>query len=257
MEDLQVYRFAGLVAAECALLAFLERSSSFLSNFQARKLCHAGTGLMLLQLDSRVQLTRYFVYIFGISALAMTWQVHPKLRPFRFGRQHDVGMTAYMFVAMIWFAFELPVHVLAPMFFADPMGAVVGRYLSGLKDKGIVNPVWWRGGGTQKTLGGSAAVLTFTMVTFAGPATFLQRLLVGIAAVLAEAIGGAYDNLFLVIVVVGSRMLFNFLDFGSPSLECARPACTGELAPMMPAFQTLLQSSTWSSASSQAFLGPY
>eukprot|EP00434_Breviolum_minutum_P037913 symbB.v1.2.033618.t1/scaffold4203.1/size69029/5 len=80
-------------------------------------------------------------------------------------------MTVYLVVAMVWFALELPIHVLAPMFFADPMGAVVGKYLSSMKDKGIVNPVWWTRGGVTKTLGGSAAVLTFTVITFAGPAS--------------------------------------------------------------------------------------
>ncbi|CAE7702031.1 unnamed protein product, partial [Symbiodinium sp. CCMP2456] len=57
-----------------------------LSNFQARKLCHAGTGLMLLQLDSRDEHTRYFVYMIGLGSLALTWEVHPKLKPFRFGK---------------------------------------------------------------------------------------------------------------------------------------------------------------------------
>ncbi|CAE8588592.1 unnamed protein product [Polarella glacialis] len=223
---MEVHHFAGMVAAECAMLAFLQKGTSCLSNFQARKLCHAGTGLMLLQLESRQQLARYFVYATGLCAMALTWEVHPKLKPFRFGKARDIGMTAYMLVAMLWFSLELPVHVLAPMFFADPMGAVVGKYLSSLKDKGVVNPVWWSRGGTTKTLGGSAAVLFFTVLTYAGPATLLQRLAVGLAAVLAEAVGGAYDNLCLVIVVVGSRMLMNTVEFGSPSLEHGRPQFT-------------------------------
>ncbi|CAK9037814.1 unnamed protein product [Durusdinium trenchii] len=210
-------------AFECCLLAFLEKSTQTLSNFQARKICHAGTGLMLLQLDSREEFVRYFVYVIAVVSLAMTWEIHPKLKPFRFGKSRDIGMTVYMIVAVIWFALELPIHVLAPMFFADPMGAVVGKYLSSMKDKGIVNPVWWNRGGVTKTLGGSAAVLAFTVITFAGPASLWQRLLVGVVAMLAEAIGGAYDNLLLVMVVVGFRMLFNTMDFGSPSLEHSRP----------------------------------
>ena len=67
---------------------------------------------------------------------------------------HIFRMTVYLIVAVIWFALELPIHawsllvprdvcsffsqhfhstyfgfgkVLAPMFFADPMGAVVGK----------------------------------------------------------------------------------------------------------------------------------
>lgn len=247
---MEVSRFAGLVAAECALLAFLEQSSNFLSNFQARKLCHAGTGLMLLQLDSRQQLVRYFVYLMGLGALAMTWEVHPKLKPFRFGKARDIGMTVYMLVAMLWFFLQLPVHVLAPMFFADPMGAVVGRYLSSLKDKGVHNPVWWTYGGVTKTLGGSAAVFAFTVITFAAPATLTQRAVVGTAAVLAEAIGGAYDNLLLVIVVVGSRMYLNSAEFGSTSLEHGRPPFRGELDPLASFFRLAPQAQS-------SFLGGY
>jgi len=221
-----------LLVLECALLAFLEKSKGLLSDFQARKLCHAGTGLFLLQLDSRIQLFRYFVYSVGCGAMALTWEVHPRLKPFRFGKPRDIGMTAYMLVAMLWFSLELPVHVLAPMFFADPMGAVVGKYLSSMKDRGIHNPVWWRRGGVTKTLGGSAAVFLFTVLTFASPATLPQRMAVGLLAVLAEAIGGAYDNLLLVIIVVGCRMLLNQLEFGSPSLEYMRPPMSSSLTPL-------------------------
>merc|ERR1719401_3004524 len=94
----------------------------------------------------------------------MTWELIPGLRPFRFGKSRDIGMTVYLLVAMLWFWLELPILVLAPMFFADPAGAIVGKWLSGLKDKGVINPVWWRGGGTTKTVGGSAAVLVITVV---------------------------------------------------------------------------------------------
>merc|ERR1719414_228564 len=133
----------------------------------------------------------------AVGGLVMTWEVVPKLKPFRFGKARDIGMTVYM----LWFYSQLPIRALAPMFFADPAGAIVGKYLSSLKDRGVRNPVWWRGGGTQKTIGGSAAVLLFTAVSFAPPATLAQRLLVGVLAVLAEALGGAFDNLLLVIVV--------------------------------------------------------
>lgn len=215
--------FLGLVVFECALLAFLQKSNECLSNFHARKICHAGTGLLLLQLDSRQEEARWFVYMIGVGSLAMTWEIHPRLKPFRFGKSRDIGISAYLIVAMLWFRLQLPIRVLAPMFFADPAGAVVGKFLSGLKDQGFVNPVWWSKGGTTKTIGGSMAVLVFTILTFAGPASLTERLIIGILAVLAEAIGGAFDNLLLVGVVVGARLLLNFLHFGSPSLEYGRP----------------------------------
>lgn len=220
MEDAWFY--CVLIAVECALLAFLEKSTECLTNFQARKMCHAGTGLLLLQLDSYDAQARYFVYLVGVGAMAQTWELIPKIKPFRFGKSRDIGMTVYMTVAIFWFYMHQPIRVLAPMFFADPAGAIVGKYLSSLKDRGVRNPVWWRGGGTTKTVGGSAAVLLFTVISFAPPATLLQRVVIGMLAVLAEALGGAFDNLLLVIVVVGSRLLLNALEFGEVSLEPGR-----------------------------------
>jgi len=225
--------YLSIIVMECALLAFLEKSERCISNFQARKMVHAGTGLMLLQFDSRKPQARMLVYLIGIFSLAMTWELIPGLRPFRFGKSRDIGMTVYLVVAMLWFWLELPIVVLAPMFFADPAGAVVGKWLSSLKDRGVLNPVWWRGGGTTKTVGGSAAVLVFTALTFAAPATPAQRLVVGALAVLAEALGGAFDNLLLVLCVVGSRLALNAMETGRFSLEVGLESSRRLVAPPM------------------------
>jgi len=215
-----------LLIVELAWVGFLEKSAACISDFQARKLCHSGTGLVLLQLDSREPQARNFVYIVGLGALAVTWGLIPQIKPFRFARRHDEGMTVFMIVAMIWFYMELPIQVLAPMFFADPAGAVVGKYLSSLKEYGVPNPIWWRGGGTKKSVGGSAAVFVFTMLTLASPATILQRFVVGVLAVFFEALGGAFDNLLLVLLVIGSRMCFNFQESGEFSLRLSSDAPT-------------------------------
>lgn len=208
-----------LIGFESCLLTFLQNTSKCISSFHARKLCHAGTGLVLLQLDSQIVEARFFVYLVGLGALAVTWNMVPFMKPFRWARLHDEGMTAYCIVAMLWFWMQLPIAVLAPMFFADPAGAVVGKGLSGMKDRGVPNPVWWRANGTQKTVGGSLAVLLVTAVAFVAPATLPQRLLVGVVAALAEAMGGAYDNVLLVLVVVGARVLLNMAEFGTGSLR--------------------------------------
>jgi len=160
------------------------------------------------------------VYAMGVCAMLITWELVPKIKPFRFQRPRDVGMTVYMIVAMFWFFQELPIRVLAPMFFADPMGAVVGKYLSSRK---MWNPVWYRQKGTQKTLFGSGAVLFFTVISFAPPATLAERLVIAVVCVLAEALGGEYDNLLLVLSVVGSRMLLNYMEAGTWSLDLGRP----------------------------------
>jgi len=201
--------YVSVIATEAVLLTFLEKTGRCITDFQARKMAHAGTGLMLLQFNSELLEARTIVYVIGCGSLAVTWELLPGLRPFRFGKPRDIGMTVYSLVAMLWFWMQLPIMVLAPMFFADPAGAIFGKWLTSKKDQGVWNPVWWRAGSAMKTVGGSAAVMFFTAMTFASPATTLQRILVGFLAAMAEAIGGAYDNLLLVIVVVGSRLLLD------------------------------------------------
>lgn len=212
-------RYVVAIALECALLAFLEKSGRCISDFYARKICHACTGLMLLQLDSRTPQDRTLVYLMGVGSLAVTWELLPRVRPFRFGRARDVGMTVFSVVAILWFWCELPIQVLAPMFFADPAGAIVGKWLTGMKHRGWPNPVWWRSGESTKTVGGSAAVLLVTALTMSAPATAPQRLAVGLLAAWAEALGGAFDNLLLVLCVVGSRLALNAMETGRASLD--------------------------------------
>ena len=91
---------------------------------------------------------------------------------------------------------QLPVHILAPMFFADPAGAIVGKAASRLVPR--INSRWWG----EKTVCGSAAVYALTFATILYPCTLSQRAAIACAAALAEAVGGAYDNLALAAVVL-------------------------------------------------------
>ena len=99
-------------------------STNMLSNFYARKLCHAGCGLGIMLLDSRRLDCRLFVWAVAGSSIAMTWNLSP-LPPFRFARPKDVGITVYLTLVSAWFYYQLPPSILAPLFFADPAGAVV------------------------------------------------------------------------------------------------------------------------------------
>ena len=100
-----------------------------LSNFAARKLCHAGCGLGIMLLDSKSASARYFVWGVASSSIMMTWNLSP-LPAFRFSRRGDVGITIYLLLVSAWFYAELSPLILAPVFFADPAGAVVGKWCS-------------------------------------------------------------------------------------------------------------------------------
>ena len=279
----------GTIVAWIIFLEYLTRG--LLSSFASRKLCHAGCGAGMMCLDSSRLDARCFVWVVAASSIAMTWNLSP-LPAFRFSRPHDVGVTAYLLLVSAWFYLQLPAPILAPVFFADPGGAVVGKLCSqyipalnpvwlshdraaDLFDFGFVHPAlmygpllgcgaaawallggwarafaeeegWFacyvcfgagamvsaalllylgfilmmsyfdegyylalprrvaalkaRGGG--KTLLGSAAVLALTYATIAFPCSPVARGAIAAAAMLAEGLGGDYDNLALAGVVL-------------------------------------------------------
>jgi len=107
-------------------IVFLEYvSRGFLPDFHARKLCHAGCGLGIMMLDSHHLVCRIFVWLVSASSIAMTWNLSP-LPAFRFSRPKDIGVTVYLCLVSVWFLQQLPAPILAPVFFADPAGAVIG-----------------------------------------------------------------------------------------------------------------------------------
>jgi len=170
-----------------------------LSNFAARKLCHAGCGLGIMLLDSNSAAARYFVWSVASSSIMMTWKPSP-LPAFRFSRPGDVGITIYLLLVSAWFYAELSPLILAPVFFADPAGAVVGKWCS--RNLAAYNPVCYG----SKTVLGSLAVFAVTWLTITYSCSPAARLLIAAAACVAEAVGGEYDNLALAaVVLVGWR----------------------------------------------------
>ncbi|KAJ1463184.1 hypothetical protein M885DRAFT_556897 [Pelagophyceae sp. CCMP2097] len=165
-----------------------------LSNFAARKLCHAGCGLGMLLLDSETIEARIFVAILAASSIAMVWGVTP-LPPFRFAQMGDVGVTVYLLLVSAWFAIQQPPLLLAPLFFADPAGAVIGKWAS--RTFPGRNLRWYN----EKTVCGSAAVFAVTALSISFPCSNAERLVIAAAAAAAEAVGGAYDNLAIAAAV--------------------------------------------------------
>ena len=173
-------------------------SAGFISNFHSRKMCHAGCGLGMMFLDSTRLDCRLFVWSVAASSIAMTWNLSP-LKPFRFARPKDVGITVYLTLVSSWFFWQLPPSILAPLFFADPAGAVVGkaatRYLGPM-----YNPRWYG----QKTVLGTVAGVAFTYASITFEASGWARRAIAASAAVVEALGGEYDNLAIgVVVLVG------------------------------------------------------
>eukprot|EP00933_Yihiella_yeosuensis_P073504 TRINITY_DN8221_c2_g1_i1.p1 TRINITY_DN8221_c2_g1~~TRINITY_DN8221_c2_g1_i1.p1 ORF type:complete len:202 (+),score=32.00 TRINITY_DN8221_c2_g1_i1:116-721(+) len=201
MEQLNVFTVIGI---QTALLIFLQFGDKALpSLFAARKACHAGSGFLMLQLDSRNPIARLYVYLVVVTSLLLTWRLVPKWVPsFRFGDLYDAGITIYLCIVATWFYFQQPVRALAPLFFADPAGAVVGKFCS----RRGMNMVWWE----NKTVMGTLAVLFFAFISLDIPDLYARAFL-AVACALAEAFGGkTYDNLFISVPVLGGWAYYHW-----------------------------------------------
>eukprot|EP00397_Hematodinium_sp_SG-2012_P038792 GEMP01042255.1.p1 GENE.GEMP01042255.1~~GEMP01042255.1.p1 ORF type:complete len:216 (-),score=15.75 GEMP01042255.1:1188-1835(-) len=193
-----------LIAIETLLVCFLTFSHA-VPTFLARKLCHAGTGLLLMRMGTENLIVRCYVYMVVCASLAMTWELG--LPAFRFGKPRDKGISIYLLLVCFWFYNQLPVSLLAPVFFADPLGAIVGKFVA--KYEPHVNVIWYR----EKTVLGSMAVLTTTFACLGiGPGAdqlgVPEKLILSVMACAAEAVGGEYDNLALALVVLPGRYFF-------------------------------------------------
>merc|ERR1712086_701245 len=106
-----------VIGVQSALLLLLQFGEAVMpSKFFARKCCHAGSGSLMLLLDSQDPVARGFVFLVVAVSLAMTWKVLPESVPkFRFGSDYDSGITIYLLIVAFWFC-------------ADPAGVVVGKF---------------------------------------------------------------------------------------------------------------------------------
>jgi hypothetical protein len=106
-----------------------------------------------------------------------------------------------LLIVGFWFFSQQPSEALAPLFFADPAGAVFGKLFSSLK----VNLVWWE----NKTVVGTFAVFMFAFLSLKVPDT-MSRGCIAFACAVAEAVGGkTYDNAVIAIPALGSWVYFN------------------------------------------------
>ena len=181
---------------ELILLAICEFAP--IPTFIARKLCHIGSGIMMLQLDQDDKLARWFVYCVAISSLMMVWEVIPF--QFRYSKEKDVGISIYLVIVTIFFYAQLPLNIIQPVFYADPLGAIVGKGLTKLK---IYNPAWIG----QKTIGGTAAVFIATILSL-NFGTLPQKILLGALAAVVEGISLEYDNLMITAVILSGYHIF-------------------------------------------------
>ena len=125
-------------------------------------------------------------------------QVGIKLK-FRYASTRDIGISVYLLLVVVFFYNLIPLEIIKPVFFADPLGALVGRQLT---ESGVWNPAWIG----KKTIGGSLAVLAATLATLTF-GNFAQKLLLSVLVALAEGLSCDYDNLFIAALVIAGYNL--------------------------------------------------
>ena len=186
-----------LIAVQGLLTLYLMLDKKHLAAFTARKIMHCGSGLILMLLNTDCLVIRLVIYAKCVIGLIMNWELLPRALPdFWFAVPDDLGITIYLLVVLIWVWMGHRLRVLAPVFLADPAGAIFGKIVS------LFYPMVNIKVCGEKTLFGSLAVLVVTFATLWDPTGIIRRIWVSFLVTLAEMFGGNYDNLLMTLVVI-------------------------------------------------------
>ena len=142
---------------------------------------------------------------------AATAVVVSRTRLIHFASLRDVGILNYMFFCALCVTIKLPMVYIAPLFYADPMGAIVGRNVESRKLVG------------SKSLAGTVAVFVTASLTFVETPAW-ACVLSGAAVAAIELLAGKQDN--VAIEATSS----------STTLSCARARPPQPPAPAGPEF---------------------
>jgi hypothetical protein len=165
----------GMAALSLPLLAFVFLNT-LLPPWGSRKVLHMGTGTLLVLVDPADPLLPWATYAVAALFIAAVWA-----RRLHISDVRDVGITNYLLFCCACVAWGVPFSSVMPLFYADPMGAIVGRTVASPKLVGA------------KSAAGTAAVFVTAALT-AAEASWAGAL--GSAAAVAglELFAGKWDN---------------------------------------------------------------
>ena len=168
--------FFSLALCSLPLLAFVQ-FNPWLQPWQSRKVLHMGTGTLFMLADMTDVWVRLSVYGMALVVMAAVGS----RSTFHFAEVGDIGIVSYLFFCAITAFLRIPFWQMAPLFYADPSGAIVGRSVRTPKLVG------------EKSVGGTLAVGVVAALTmFHTPWT--TRLLHGTAIATIELFAGKWDN---------------------------------------------------------------
>ena len=173
---------------ECCLvgipLLLFVKFSTVLPPWGNRKLLHMGVGAIALTMDTSDVYVRTAVYSVTMIAIVLG----TCLPLFPFSTRFDIGIYGFLFFCSFALFYDIPLINFAPLFFADPMGAVVGRNLKTVKLVG------------DKSIAGSLAVAVVAFLTLHG-GSYQERAIKAISLSLVELVTGKLDNLCIGILL--------------------------------------------------------
>ena len=174
----------------------------------ARKIVHIGIGSLLMAADPQSQGFALCVFASGAVAVVMVGLPRTSSILGPYAKLRDVGILGYSATVCFCVAAGVPLREIAPLFYADPAGAIVGRLASEYrgKSKDVRNPQLF---GTEKTLFGTISVAVVASIsTFLGQEQSLAaRMMVGLCVAAIELFGGKLDNPCIGIFLVLTAML--------------------------------------------------
>jgi dolichol kinase len=175
-----------LAALSVPLLAFVFLND-VLPSWGSRKVLHMGTGSLLALVDPSDPLLQPAVYAVTTLFVALVW-----VRNLHISEVRDVGIINYLLFCSVCVALHIPFTHVLPLFYADPMGAVVGRTVASPKLVG------------SKSIAGTLAVFATAALT-AAERTWTDALASAATIAAIELFAGKWDN-----PAIGGFLLYRY-----------------------------------------------
>ena len=157
----------------------------------SRKIVHIGIGTLLIHADVADSEVVAGIYTAGTAAAGYT--AFKGINQISKGREmegpiKDIGIFGYTVACMAALLLSVSYSDMAPLFYADPAGAIVGRSFNTTK---IYD---------EKSIGGTGAVFATAALTTDGELE--ERVMAGSVIALIELFGGKIDNSLIALYLI-------------------------------------------------------
>ena len=157
----------------------------------SRKIVHIGVGTLLINADISDPDVVAGIYAAGSAAAGYT--AFKGINQISKGREvggpiKDIGIFGYVMACMAALALSVDYSDMAPLFYADPAGAIVGRSFN-------TTEIY-----DGKSIGGTSAVFATAALTTDGGLE--DKLMAGIVIAVIELFGGKVDNSLIALFLI-------------------------------------------------------